>query len=515
MTPASDTPRGRDAAACKDRILVVDDELGMRLSCQKVLAAEGYEVEMAEDGVAGLELFRRFGDFVAVLVDMKMPRMGGMELIEHIRGLDEDVLLLVMTAYATIDTAVEATKRGAYSYIPKPFTPDELLLPVKNGLARRALAREARQLRLDRERQLLELAFERSRSITILNCMTDGVVVVNRERRIVLRNPAAARMLADGGGSPPAETLADLRSEGLTGLIGGILDSGDGPVILSREVPLGDRTYMVNASPVIDPGGEVLGAVAVLRDITALKDLEAAKSLFVSMVAHEIKNPLAAIEGYLNLILSGAAGKDPAQQRQMMERAALRARTLRTMLSELMNLRAIEAGRFEIRRAAVDLVPLARDAVQAHAERAREKGIDLAFRGAPPAAAVLADGRAIGEVLANLIDNAIKYTPANGHVSVAIEEDGEAVAIRVRDDGIGMSAEDQARVFDEFYRARNEHTAQIPGTGLGLAIVKRLVDLHHGRVDVSSAPGQGSEFVVRLPLASAGETADGGAKEAP
>ncbi len=121
----------------RSSILVIDDELGMREGCRKILTAEGYEVETAEDGVAGIELFEKRGDVAVVLVDLKMPRMGGLEVVEKIHAKDEDAVLLVITAYATIDTAVEATKRGAYGYLPKPFTPDELLLVVRNGMERR------------------------------------------------------------------------------------------------------------------------------------------------------------------------------------------------------------------------------------------------------------------------------------------------------------------------------------------------------------------------------------------
>ena len=177
----------------EQRILVVDDERGIREGCRKILTSEGYEVATADDGLAGLDLFREERDFSAVLVDLKMPRMGGMDLIGRIRELDEDIVLLVITAYATLDTAAEATKRGAYAYIAKPLTPDELLLPVRNGLERRALSIQTRRLSEERHRGLLEIAFGRSKCNTIIKCMADGVLVFNRDGQVVLRNAAAAR----------------------------------------------------------------------------------------------------------------------------------------------------------------------------------------------------------------------------------------------------------------------------------------------------------------------------------
>ena len=489
------------------KILVVDDEPGMREGCRRVLSAEGYAVSTAADGLAGLELFRQQGDFVAALVDLKMPRMGGLEFIEHAHACNEDVLLLVITAYATIDTAVEATKRGAYGYIPKPFTPDELLLPVRNGLERRALAIEARRLREERERRLLEVAFERSKSNTIINCMTDGVLVVNRDRQIVLRNATAARVLPGCADLPLPSPLEALACHDLHAILADVLDSGPGQLIVSKELTVPGGTYMVNASAVAEPNAGTLGAVAVLRDITALKKLGKAKSMFVCMVAHEVKSPLAAIEGYLNVILSGLAGEDPQRDREMMQKAQLRAKTLRTMVTELMNLTAMDAGHFVIRRAPLDVSSVVDEAVAACQDRAKAKHIELTVEKDSDAVGeqILADRDAVLSVLTNLIDNAVKYTPDNGHVGVRMEQNGLYVKVTVADDGIGMVPEEKEKAFDEFFRAKNEYTAHVPGTGLGLTLVKRLVDMHQGTISVQTAPGQGSAFAVSLPVVSHAE----------
>ena len=279
------------------RLLVVDDERGIREGVRMILEAEGFEIVTAEDGQAGLEAFESHGPFTVALIDLMMPRMPGLELLGKLHQRDPDLVVIIITAHATIDSAVEGTKRGAYSYIPKPFTPDELLLAIRNGLERRTLALEARRLRDERESRLLELASERSKSTTILKCMTDGVLVINLERLVVLRNDAAARIVPGCAARPVPFALAELACDEVRESIQEVLDGG-GPQILMREVPLGERTYMLNVSPVLDSEERTYGAVAVFRDITALKALETAKSLFVSMVAHELKNPLAATEGW-------------------------------------------------------------------------------------------------------------------------------------------------------------------------------------------------------------------------
>jgi len=487
----------------KIRILVVDDEIGIREGCRIALNMEGYEVDMAEDGLAGLKMFEQNRNYAIALIDLKMPGMGGLELIEKIREQDKDIIMFVITAYATIDTAVEATKRGAYGYIPKPFTPDELILPIKRGIENRALSLEAKRLREERENRLLTAAFERSKSNTIIKCMTDGVLVINRDRQIVLWNEAAHRIIPGCEDLPLPVHLNAIGSSGeLFDFLNETADVDSDPVIISKEVTIENSVYMVNVSPVIEAEiGTSMGTVAVFRDITALKELETAKSMFVSMVAHEVKRPLGVIEGYLNLVVSGMTGEVPPNQKEILDRSLIRARTLQTMVSELMNLTAMETGKFTIKRVPIDIVKVATDAAESCRDRAREKEIELALdydekAGHEP---VLADRAAMMSVFVNLIDNAIKYTPEKGHVSIRVDNTGNYMKVSVRDDGIGMTPEEKDKIFEEFYRARNKFTARVPGTGLGLSVVKRFVEMHQGKISVETAPGKGSTFTVFIP----------------
>ena len=484
------------------RILVVDDEPGMREGCRRVLSAEGYDVETAEDGLQGLELFQSRGNFCAAVVDIKMPRMDGIELIQRIHGIDEDALLLVITAYSTIDSAVEATKRGAYGYVPKPFTPDELLLQLRNGLEKRTLRLEGKRLKEERERRLLELALEKSKSSTIIRCMTDAVLVVNKEGQIVLHNAAAAGAMPECASLSLPSPLDTIRCAELKGLIEQTLEAGCEACITSSEIPLGGGTYMASVSPVFESEGAISGAVTVIRNITELKKLEAAKSMFVSMVAHEIKGPLAVTESYLNIILNGLAQGNPQKERGMIERSLLRIRTLRKMVMELMNITAMETGNFTIKRVPLDVGEVLREAVCSCREQADAKGITLSLEiegaeGGPVRA--LADRDTIAIVFTNLIDNAVKYTPDKGNVRVTLDGNGFYVRVSVRDDGVGLTNQEKEKVFEEFYRARNKATENIPGTGLGLSLVKRIVDMHQGTIEVETAPRKGSTFTVGIP----------------
>ncbi len=184
----------------------------------------------------------------------------------------------------------------------------------------------------------------------------------------------------------------------------------------------------------------------------------------------------------------------------MMQRALVRATTLRSMVSELMNLTAMETGNFEIRRSPLGVDEVVAQAVGLSKEKAAEKGIVLCLNTAGGTKQVLADRKAMLIVFTNLIDNAIKYTPEGGHVGVRVEHNGLYAKVAVTDDGIGMTDEQIERAFEEFFRAKNEYTARVPGTGLGLTLVKRLVEMHQGRVNVKSNPGGGSAFTVELPV---------------
>lgn len=486
------------------RILVVDDELGVREGCRKILAAEGYEVMTAGDGAAGLEQLIERGPFAVLLVDLQMPRMSGLELMREARLRDPDILPIIITAHATLDTAVEGTRQGAYSYIPKPFTPDELLLSIKNGLERRALALEARHLREEREKRLLELDSERSKSNTIIAAMTDGILVINTEKLVVLRNHAAARILPDCASLPIPFPLSAIASPDVREIVSVAIDSPGGFMILTRQIPLGPFTFMVNVSPVIEPNGETSGAVAVFSDVTSLAKLDTAKSMFVSMVAHEVKSPLAAAEGWLQLVLSGMLKNDPVEEHRMVERALVRMRTLRGMVNELLNLTALQTGNFSLKRESLDVRAVVAEVLETYREKAAEKSIAIDAPEPNESMPVLADRQALSMIYGNLVENALKYTSANGHVRVTVSRDGIYVKVSVQDNGIGIAPEDRPRIFDEYYRARNEHTAAITGTGLGLSLVKRLTELHDGTVTLISTYGEGSEFTVSIPALAPG-----------
>jgi two-component system phosphate regulon sensor histidine kinase PhoR len=221
------------------KILVVDDEMGIREACKRALAAEGYAVDLAEDGYLGLQRIQQ-KSFDLILMDLMMPGIGGLDLIKKTNDIDPEIIIVVITGYATIETAVEATRRGAYDYLPKPFTPEALTALVKRGLEKRELRLEAQRLHHEREQRLLELAGEKSRIRTIIGCMADGVLVTNLERRLVLWNASAVKMLKLAGTDESGHPLGRyIKSASLIESVENILASRDEAVsMVSRELQI-------------------------------------------------------------------------------------------------------------------------------------------------------------------------------------------------------------------------------------------------------------------------------------
>src|SRR3990172_582787 len=182
-------------------ILVIDDEAVIRDGCTKILKKEGWNVDTVENGRDGIELIKnKFFDIL--LLDLMMPGINGMEVLQEIKSQSPSIYTIVITGYATIETAVEAMKIGAFDYIAKPFTPDQLRLVVKKALSNKALIREAEYLRAEQEKGLHAIDQEKSKIRTIMNCMPNGVLVIDKDKRIALYNPIASKLLNISGDDP-------------------------------------------------------------------------------------------------------------------------------------------------------------------------------------------------------------------------------------------------------------------------------------------------------------------------
>jgi len=486
------------------RILVVDDEQIMRDGCTRILSTEDLEVATADSGEAGLEAITKGDGFDVVLLDLMMPGISGMEVLEAIHQVDLNILVIVITGYATVESAVEAMKKGAYDFIPKPFTPDQLRIIVNRALEKRALQREMELLKLEREKSLRDIATEKSRIGTIINCMGDGVLVCDRDSCVVLTNPAAGRMLGIQESSLIGNPLPECSIDGtLTEIIMESLRSADTafPTVSKELCPSSSPSTFLRAhtAPVKNDLGETLGAVTVLQDITGLKELDRMKSDFVAMVSHELRSPVASVQQQLSVILEGLSGELTERQLRMLTRAKERARGLLDLINDLLDLSKIEAGMAVQYKEPLGMEELLGKIHEAMLPEAEAKRLRLKLRVDPPLKLVQGDRSNLEGVFTNLVNNAIKYTPEGGEITIHVKGEGENVRVDVSDTGIGISKEDLARIFDRFYRVKSEKTRQIVGTGLGLSIAKHIVEAHLGTISVESEEGGGSIFSVVLP----------------
>ena len=471
-------------------ILVIDDELRVRQACRRVLEPQGYQVTEAANGREGLRaIYQDPPDLV--LVDLMMPVMDGMEVLAASRKDHPDLAFVVITGYATMERAVEALQQGADDFLPKPFKPQDLRLVVERALKR--------------VRTLSHMAIEKSRTRALVESMTNGVLVLDAGGRVAFANPALRAFLncqhRDCQGLevdevlPCAEVVASFRQV--------LSQPQPGPLLVNCQLrPAGreePRHLQVRCSPFLDSRGHLVGALAVFDDVTAWHRLDEMKSEFVSTVAHEIASPLASVLGQLQNLAQGLAGPLNPEQLALVEKGRARLEGIVELSRDLLDLARIEAGA-NGQPQEVEMEPLLREALDMLGPQAAQKGQDLGYEQTGELGSVRGVARELGEVFVNLLSNAIKYTPQGGRITLSAGREGEQITVAVRDTGHGIPAEDLEKVFQRFYRVRTPETRHIVGTGLGLPIVKRVVEEHGGQVRAQSQPGQGSTFIVTLPV---------------
>ncbi len=344
------------------------------------------------------------------------------------------------------------------------------------------------------------LTDERNRSSAILGSMVEGVAVVTGEERILYCNWAFEQILELPEGSSQGRTLVEaLRQADLIALVRQALSGVDE---LTGEVEVGTvrrRNFSVTAAPVRAAGAN--GAVLVLHDITELRRLERVRRDFVANVSHEFKTPLTAIQGFAETLLNGALD-DKANRKHFVEIIREHARRLARLTDDLLKLSRIEAGRLELEIRPIRIDALVNGCVETTRLNAKARGLEIQVDLPENAPAVRGDGAQLGEVLQNLLDNAVQYTPAGGKISVKARSNGHDVTFTVTDTGIGIPESDLERIFERFYRVDAARSREAGGTGLGLAIARHIVEAHGGRIWVESAIGQGSRFHFSIPSAS-------------
>ena len=363
------------------RVAMVDDEIPLSLAVRRILAK--FQVHVDEVGVdvvytcahfptgeIFLESLASGADYDLLLLDLKLPGLSGLDMLAELGRQSQALLTIMITAYATFETAVQATKLGAYDFLAKPFSPEELRYAIRKATEQLIISREARRLA--------------------------------EEQRQVRFN-------------------------------------------------------------------------------------------FISVLSHELKAPLNAIEGYLKILHSD----EPPERRQMIDRSLIRLDGMRKLIFDLLDLTRIESGQKAREFAAVDVRTVAQRTIELFSAEAAERKIGITLR-APQPVEMVADAGELEIVFNNLVSNAVKYNHDGGSVTVALERKDDTVKIQVADTGIGLTPEESAKLFSEFVRIKNEDTFKIMGSGLGLSTVRKLAQLYGGDATVKSEKGSGSIFTVTL-----------------
>ncbi len=366
------------------QILIVDDEYGMRRGADRALRditmnlpdINGEVRFNIRTAASGKELEERMneGPTDILILDHKLPDTTGLDIMDRLNKESLDILIIMITAYASLDTAVTATRRGAYDFLAKPFTPEELRGAVRKAARHLILQRQARRL---------------------------------------------------------AEEKRQVRFQ------------------------------------------------------------------FISVLAHEMKSPISAIEGYLQMIQERSVGTRLEDYDHMVDRCLLRIEGMRKLIADLLDLTSIESGQRQRRIASIDLAEIARQSVENVKAEAEKRGISIQL---DMQAGLFMDGdrTEIEMVFNNLISNAVKYNRDKGNVHIEVGMTGDEVRVQVQDTGIGMTQEETQRLFSDFSRIKNEKTRHILGSGLGLSTLKKIVMLYNGDITVKSKPDVGSTFTATL-----------------
>jgi two-component system sensor histidine kinase/response regulator len=370
------------------KVLVVDDEPGIRSGVSRILRnfrvdypfmeeAFDFEVFEAPTGEAGIENIENNKPDI-ILLDNKLPGIQGIEVLEYIKKKQLKIIVVMITSYASLELAVKATSDGAYDFIPKPFTPQELKSSLENITKRMFLKKMTSQLK--------------------------------------------------------------------------------------------------------ESGKQV-------------------RFQFLSVLSHELKSPLNAIEGYLRLIRERQLGNRLEDYEEVIERSLDRIRGMRTLILDLLDLTRAETSKGARNISDTNVIQAARTAVEVMQPYSIQKDVSVRVEG-PEDLTIRCDQNELEIILNNLISNAIKYNRDGGSVVCAIKRENGRLVISVSDTGIGMSPAEMETLFQDFVRIKNEKTRNIAGSGLGLSIVKKLVDSCNGKIEVSSIPDQGSTFTITIPNAT-------------
>ena len=473
------------------RILIVDDDTALLEALPDAIALRmnGITIDTCETAPGALDKIQQT-DYDVIVTDIKLPGMDGLELLDEIKLLRPGTPTVLITGHGERDLAVRALRGGAYDFVQKPIDRDYFVASLERAIQVRGLDRHVDQQRVELERHA-----------RVLQHVDRGVFLVDEEGVIRYWNPAAQSIT----GLATDELVGRRADEALPGW------DAIGPEVPVAHVP-GPGSTEAKTLPLDIEGRELWvsisgvqfedGIVYAFRNLTEERALDELKGEFVATVSHELRTPLAAIYGAAQTLRRADVQLADENRARLLEVIAAESERLSRIAGEILLASNLDSGRFSVEMQQLDVEELVTDVVDEMRTLTASRQdivIDLvANNGLSP---VTCDGDKLRQVLINLLDNAVKYSPDGGRIEVRVEPHDNCVRFVITDEGLGIPHGEQQRIFGKFYRLDPRLTRGVGGTGLGLYICRELVRRMEGRLSVTSSEGRGSSFVVDLPAA--------------
>jgi signal transduction histidine kinase len=524
-----------------ERILIADDMQDVLDLCIRILNQEGYEVSGVRNGHEAIALAEA-QPFDLFLTDLMMPGIKGIDTAQAVRRILPDCVIVVMTGFGTMDTAIEALRLGFSEFIVKPFKPSDLRLAVSRALERARLRRENERLRalvplFELNKSMMATVEEEELATQVLHTACDelgiewGILMLQAADRPGLYVKAFS--CADGSQLPDslsdrllriserllaereqivfeaaaaqgdiAELLQQLGAERLIfnpllamdAPVGGLVlcASGNGAVFTRSDCEL--LSVLCGQAAIALQNAHLFQQIQQAYD--ELKTLDHMKSEFINIAAHELRTPLAILMGHAELLLTDVEDTETKERLQIIVRNAVR---LRSLIDALLDMRHLQRGEALLAVKPFDIRDLIEDVLQDFIPTARSKAIDVSVVVPPDLPTVESDREKVMYTLTNLVDNAIRFTSSEGKVGIDVVQGQSELEISVWDTGVGIASEEVDRIFQPFYQIEASLTREHEGLGLGLAIAKGMVERIGGRIWVESTPAKGSRFTFTIP----------------
>ncbi len=486
-------------------ILIVDDEASVRDSLYQWFKADGYRVDMADEAAGALKKLQD-SPWDIILLDIRMPGMDGIELQQRIKQIDANIVTIIMTAYAAVDTAIQALKDGAFDYVTKPVDPDDLGRLIRNAVEKRRLVTENIQLRRQIEDKLIESS-------------VDGVVVADREGKVLIFNKGAEGLLGYRAEEVVGKmSVRDIYPPGVAEEVAVKLRSADFSgrrksssfQLLFRRKDGESIEGELSASIVYDEKGNEVLTVGIIKDLREKRGMErelrktqeallqseklAAMGRLTSQIAHELNNPLFGIMNTLELLKSEVPPE--SKRRGILELSLSETVRLTEMLRSMLSFSKPE----EEKRVPVKINGLIEGILLVMEKQMRESNIRVTTAFSEEIPEIMASTNQMRQVMLNMIKNAKESMPSGGTLFVRTMRGDGNVRIIIRDTGVGIPEELKDKIFEAFFTTKQK----MKGTGLGLSVCYGIVRGHGGEIEVESEVGKGTTFIINLPINAGG-----------